>query len=98
MGKPAARVGDLDAAGNPITGPGVATVLIVGQPASVMGDTVNGPTCIGAIIIGSPTVLIQGRPAARMGDSITGSNPAALGVPISTTVMSPCAPTVLIGP
>ena len=42
---PAARVGDQTASGDTIVGPGVATVLIVGQPAAVMGDSVKGPTC-----------------------------------------------------
>ncbi|RMH13510.1 MAG: PaaR repeat-containing protein, partial [Planctomycetota bacterium] len=37
MGTPAARVGDMTMSGDPITGPGVPTVLIGGQPASVSG-------------------------------------------------------------
>ena len=40
---PAARVGDLTATGDAITGPGVPTVLIAGMPAAVVGDTVGDP-------------------------------------------------------
>jgi len=72
--------------GGPITGPGVANVLIGGQPAAVAGDAV---TCAGppdAIAKGSATVLIGGRPAARVGDS------TAHGGAITTGF-----PTVLIG-
>jgi uncharacterized Zn-binding protein involved in type VI secretion len=62
-------VGPKPHVGGPITGPGVATVLIGGQPAAVVGDAI---TCAGppdAIAKGSTTVLIGNRPAARMGDS-----------------------------
>jgi len=93
---PAARVGDTTATGDVITGPGVATVLIGGQPASVLGDTVTGNACTGAIIMGSPTVLIGGRPAARITSQVTGANPYS-GVPV-TTAVAMGAPTVLIGP
>lgn len=86
MGVPAARVGDLTASGDAITGPGVATVLIMGLPAAVMGDMVSGAACVGSITMGSPTVLIGGRPAARMNSIVTGANPVT-GVPVSTTVM-----------
>ena len=54
--------------GGPIIGPGVPTVLIGGQPAAVVGDSV---TCTGppdTIAKGSATVMIGGKPAARMGD------------------------------
>ena len=94
MGFPAARVGDLTATGDAITGPGVPTVLIMGQPASVMGDLVTGSVCVGSITMGSPTVLIGGRPAARTTSIVTGTNPI-IGVPVSTTVMGLGA-TVLI--
>ena len=94
MSFPAARVGDLTMTGDPITGPGVATVLIGGMPASVMGDLVSGAACVGAIIMGSPTVLIGGRPAARTTSSVTGANPAS-GVPV-TTAVNGMAVTVLI--
>jgi uncharacterized Zn-binding protein involved in type VI secretion len=82
---PAARVTDLTATGDTITGPGVPNVLIEGLPASVMGDLVNGPACVGAITQGSPTVLIGGRPAARVTSMVSGANPAT-GVPVSTTI------------
>lgn len=55
--------------GGPIAGPGVATVLIGGMPAAVVGDQA---VCVGppdVIIQGSATVLIGGMPAARMGDA-----------------------------
>lgn len=89
---PAARVGD--ATGHPgvISGPGVSTVLLGGQPAAVVGDlhtcsfpppAVHPPSPFPK---GSSTVLVSGRPALRMGDT------AGCGAPI---VMG--APTVLIG-
>jgi uncharacterized Zn-binding protein involved in type VI secretion len=97
VGFPAARLTDTTATGDVITGPGVPTVLICGLPASVMGDTVSGSVCVGAISMGSPTVLIGGRPAARMTSIVNGNNPI-IGVPVATTVLGPCAVTVLIGP
>lgn len=85
MSFPAARVGDMTMTGDPITGPGVATVLIGGMPASVMGDLISGAACVGVIVMGSATVLIGGRPAARTTSSVTGSNPAS-GVPVTTAI------------
>jgi len=96
MGFPAARLGDTTATGDVITGPGVPTVLIAGQPAAVAGDTITGNACTGAIAMGSPTVLIGGRPAARVTSQVTGANPYS-GVPV-TTAVALGAPTVLIGP
>jgi len=81
--------------GDPITGPGVAVVLIGGMPASVVGDMVSGTVCVGAITVGSPTVLIGGRPAARLTSTVVGTNPIT-GVPVSTVVGPPGCPTVLI--
>ncbi|MFT4925153.1 MAG: putative Zn-binding protein involved in type VI secretion [Phenylobacterium sp.] len=72
--------------GGPIIGPGVPTVLIVGMPASVMGDSC---ICVGppdVVIKGSATVMIGGKPAARMGDSTAHGGTIILG-----------APTVMIG-
>lgn len=91
---PAARVTDLTATGDVITGPGVPNVLIEGLPASVVGDLVNGTACVGSITQGSPTVLISGRPAARMTSVVTGANPAS-GVPVSTTVISKAVRTLI---
>jgi len=54
--------------GGSVSGPGVATVLIEGVPAAVVGDIC---ACVGppnTIVKGSATVLIGGKPAARMGD------------------------------
>jgi uncharacterized Zn-binding protein involved in type VI secretion len=91
---PAARLTDLTATGDVITGPGVPNVLIGGMPASVVGDLVSGAACVGAITQGSPTVLISGRPAARVTSMVSGANPAT-GVPVSTTIANG-APTVLV--
>lgn len=92
---PAARVGDITATGDAITGPGAPTVLIGGLPAACVGDTVSGGVCVGAITLGSVTVLIGGRPAARITSQVTGANPAS-GIPVVTTVALGL-PTVLIG-
>ena len=97
MGFPAARLGDMTVSGDAITGPGVPTVLIMGQPAAVLGDTVSGKACVGAIAMGSATVLIMGRPAARTNDPVSGANPYS-GVPVSTTIAPTPAAMVLIGP
>lgn len=99
MPAPAARLGDLTATGDAVTGPGVPTVLIGGQPASVVGDTVSGSACTGAVTPtnASPTVLIGGRPATRVGTQVTGTNPSS-GAPVTTTVAPPGHPTVLLGP
>ncbi len=92
---PAARLGDLTVTGDAITGPGAPTVLIAGVPAACLGDAVAGNACTGAITMGSPTVLICGRPAARVTSQVTGVNPYS-GVPVTTAVGPPGAPTVLI--
>ena len=89
----AARVGDTTTHGGTITGPGVSTVLIGGQPAAVAGDlhtcvldpTTHQPTA-SAFPSGSGTVLVGGRPAVRTTDACLCGAMAAAG-----------APTVLIG-
>jgi uncharacterized Zn-binding protein involved in type VI secretion len=78
--KPAARLGDASTPHglvSPITG-GAPTVLIAGQPAARVGDTVAActmPQCPvkspALIASGSATVLIGGKPAARIGDTTT---------------------------
>ena len=85
---PAARVGDPTAHPGAITGPGVATVLIGGMPAAVVGDLhacamppLAGPHPPTPITKGSATVLIGGRPAARMGDLVGCGAPIILGMP-----------------
>jgi len=91
---PAARVTDLHVCplltpglppiphvGGPIVGAGVATVLIAGMPASVVGDTL---VCVGppdSAVKGSTSVLIGGRPAVRMGDQTAHGGTIALGCP-----------------
>jgi uncharacterized Zn-binding protein involved in type VI secretion len=96
MGFPAARLGDMTVTGDAITGPGVPTVLIAGQPAAVVGDLVSGSACVGSITLGSANVLIGGRPAARVTSQVSGVNPES-GVPVTTAIGPPGAPTVLIG-
>lgn len=93
---PAARIGDVTASGDAITGPGAPTVLIENLPAACMGDLVSGAACVGAITMGSSTVLIAGRPAARVTSVVTGTNPAS-GVPVSTTVAKGAAKTMIGG-
>jgi uncharacterized Zn-binding protein involved in type VI secretion len=58
-----------------VAGPGVATVLIAGMPAAVVGDIhscamppLAGPHPPTPFPSGSGTVLIGGRPALRLGD------------------------------
>ena len=89
---PAARVGDPTGHPGSVTGPGVATVLIGGMPAAVLGDmhacafpppASHPPTPFAA---GSGTVLISGRPTLRLGDV------AGCGAPIVTG-----AATVIVG-
>jgi uncharacterized Zn-binding protein involved in type VI secretion len=84
---PAARVGDPTGHPGVITGPGVATVLIGGMPAAVMGDLhscamppLAGPHPPSPIAKGSATVLIGGRPAARVGDMSGCGAPIVLGM------------------
>lgn len=89
MGQPAARITDMHVCpmvtglvphvGGPVTGPGVATVLIGGMPAAVVGDMA---TCVGppdTIVAGSGTVMIGGMPAARLGDSTAHGGSIVLG-------------------
>jgi uncharacterized Zn-binding protein involved in type VI secretion len=96
-GKPAARVGDSTAHGGVITGPGVATVLIGGQPAAVMGDQhtcpmVNptpaaNPHVGGPIIATGATVMIGGKPSARLGDTAICQGPPSTIILGCTTVL-----------
>lgn len=86
---PAARINDFHACpmitgtvphvGGPVLGPGVATVMIGGVPAAVVGDSAacSGPP--DSIVAGSATVTIGGKPAARMGDSTAHGGSIALG-------------------
>jgi uncharacterized Zn-binding protein involved in type VI secretion len=79
MASAAARVGDMHTCplvdgtvphvGGPVLGPGVATVLVGGLPAAVVGTLCS---CVGPpdmIVAGSASVLIGGRPAARLGSA-----------------------------
>lgn len=84
---PVARVGDPTGHPGVITGPGVPTVLIGGQPAAVMGDlhtcsyvgeTPHPPTPIAA---GNPTVLVGGRPVAFVGMTAGCGAPIVSGAP-----------------
>jgi len=72
--------------GGPVSGPGVATVLIEKLPAAVVGDSC---VCVGppdTIAKGSTTVLIGNKPAARIGDTTAHGGSIVVG-----------APTVIIG-
>ncbi len=87
----AARVTDQSNHGGTLTGPGVATVLIGGKPAAVLGDlhscTIPPPhPPVTPFVMGSATVLIGGLPALRVGDTCACGAAAAVG-----------EPTVLIG-
>ncbi len=83
----AARVGDTTAHGGTVVGPGVATVLIGGMPAAVLGDM---HACVipsppphppaTPFVAGSATVLIQGRPA-RAGDACACGASVVVGSP-----------------
>ena len=71
----AARVGDQTNHPGQIAGPGVATVLIGGQPAAVAGDQHicalppnAGPHPATPLMRGSSSVRIGRRPAMRQGD------------------------------
>jgi uncharacterized Zn-binding protein involved in type VI secretion len=87
----------------PITIGTVATVLIGGKPAAVMGCSgpntpphvglhvsdpyVAPPAQIGRIVSGSPTVLIGGQPAATASSSATCCLTPGSLVPTVTTVL-----------
>ena len=89
---PAARIADMHTCpmvdpgpkphvGGPVTGPGVATVLVGGMPAAVVGDML---VCVGppdTIVKGSATVLIGGKPAARIGDLTAHGGVIVAGLP-----------------
>lgn len=83
----AARVGDLTNHGGTVTGPGMPTVLIGGQPAAVAGDlhvcalgsNVHPP--VSPFPMGSASVLIGGRPALRTSDPCGCGAMAAVGLP-----------------
>lgn len=82
----AARTTDTSTHGGTIIGPGVATVLIGGLPAAVMGDThqcslpanTHQPT-ISTFAAGSTSVLINNRAALRTTDTCTCGAGAAVG-------------------
>lgn len=65
--------------GGPVTGPGVATVLIGGMPAAVVGDMCQCTGPPDSIVKGSATVMIGGKPAARLGDSTAHGGSIILG-------------------
>jgi uncharacterized Zn-binding protein involved in type VI secretion len=84
--QPAARVGDPTGHPGVISGPGVATVLIGGMPAAVVGDTHTcsfpppaGPHPPTPFPMGSMSVFIGGRPALRMGDMSGCGAPIVMG-------------------
>ncbi len=89
----AARAGDTTTHGGTIVGPGVATVLVGGMPAAVVGDTHvcslpptgHQPT-VSVFPAGSTSVMFGGLPAVRTSDACICGAMAAVG-----------APTVMIG-
>jgi uncharacterized Zn-binding protein involved in type VI secretion len=73
----AARIGDPTDHPGLLSGAGVATVLIEGRPAAVVGACTQhvcafpppaGPHPTNVVAVGSATVLVGGLPAARFGD------------------------------
>jgi len=84
----AARVGDVSTHGGTLIGPGVASVLIGGMPAAVVGDNhvcvlppvAHQPT-VSPFPMGSVTVLIGGLPALRAGDVCLCGAGAVVGCP-----------------
>jgi uncharacterized Zn-binding protein involved in type VI secretion len=82
---PASRVGDPTIHPGALTGPGVPTVLIGGQPAAVLLEqhtcASSNPHPPTAAVKGSATVLIGGRPALRMGDCTACGASIVGGVP-----------------
>ncbi|MCC6371538.1 MAG: PAAR domain-containing protein [Bacteroidia bacterium] len=84
----AARVGDTTTHGGSVIGPGVATVLISGKPAAVLGDNhacpipvVTGHLPSSPFTAGSAKVLIGGKPALRSGDLCGCGAAVAIGDP-----------------
>ena len=84
----AVRVTDTTNHGGTVIGPGVATVLIGGMPAAILGDNhvcslppnTHQPT-VSPFIQGSATVLIGGMPAVRVGDTCVCGAAAVVGEP-----------------
>lgn len=84
----AVRVTDTTNHGGTVIGPGVATVLIGGMPAAVLGDNhicslppnAHQPTA-SPFIQGSSTVMIGGMPAVRVGDTCVCGAAAVVGEP-----------------
>lgn len=85
---PAARISDPTGHPGVVSGPGVATVLIGGQPAAVQGDMHScsmpptaGPHPPSPFPVGSVTVRISGRGALRIGDVAGCGAPIVMGCP-----------------
>ncbi|WP_421742308.1 PAAR domain-containing protein [Cellulomonas sp.] len=83
----AARVGDPTVHGGTVVGPGVATVLVGGMPAAVLGDMhacpIPPPSHLPSspFVAGSATVMISGRPALRASDACACGASVAVGCP-----------------
>jgi uncharacterized Zn-binding protein involved in type VI secretion len=89
-----ARMGDSTNHGGVVTGPGVATVLVAGIPAAVLGDMHVCPIVptpasphltTSPFIVGSATVLAGGKPLVRVGDTTACGAAVVAGAP---TVMA----------
>lgn len=70
--------------GGPISGPGIATALLDGQPVAVVGDmcTCCGPPDV--ILQGAATALIDGKPIALMGSMTAHGGQIVQGIPTAT--------------
>jgi len=98
LGRPAARLLDMTAHGQPLAGsPGSIDVWIGMRPAWRVGDFTTCPIVdvsphLGGIVTrGSKSVFINWLPAARMGDRISEA-----GSPIPNTILTG-SPSVMIG-
>ena len=70
--------------GGPISGPGVPTALLDGQPVAVVGDmcTCCGPPDV--ILQGAATAFIDGKPIALMGSMTAHGGQIVQGIPTAT--------------
>lgn len=66
--------------GGPVLGPGIPTVVIMGLPASVVGDSLLCAAPVpDSAVKGSATVMIGGRPSVRVGDTTAHGGSVVVG-------------------
>lgn len=94
---PKVEPGPVPHVGGPTTS-GESTVLIGGQPAARVGDSLlcTGPGVKDSISQGEPTVIIAGKPAARLGDPTSHGGVIIAGCPTVIIGSSAQAQTVKI--